>query len=76
MKKCLVKESFSGLYCHGTAGQIIELADDDAKGLVSANLIEILPDEEQPEPPMAYETSKQAIEAETATIKRKGRPKK
>lgn len=75
MKKYEVLESFAGLYVHGTRGQVIELSSDEAAGLMRCGIVKLVSAEEQPEEPMAYETAKQAVDAETAT-KRKGRPRK
>ena len=50
----------------GVAGQEIELPLKEATNYQSCGFVEILPEDQQDLPPMAYETAKQAIKAETA----------
>lgn len=70
MVKCEVLKSFSSITAHGQAGGFVELTINDATNFQSCGIVRILPDKEQNPEPMAYETAKQAIKAETATKKR------
>ena len=70
MVKCKILESFGSENFTGIAGTIQEMPRPEAEDFQRCGFLEILPEEEQEEEPIAFETAKQARNLETAKQKR------